>query len=243
MRGLILQVGQDGTRTRTRQQRVAGASSEIGFTTQNLSRETFGDMRCRTLGAPAPGAAGTTRPPVVTPCDASPDLGPVHSPRSRVRAYSSPHRPHHATPATNSLSTLDSLQLLPWLARREAREPLGDTHTGLGRSGPPPNLHRGGKHDSGGRLQRQRNGTPRNATTLRLDGRFGNAATQRVRNWTPKQGTQTGNATHGRQTRNRSARPHHGFVNCGQLARRDREKDRTRHNATGRYAGLHNALR
>jgi hypothetical protein len=243
MRGLILQVGQDGTRTRTRQQRVAGASSEIGFTTQNLSRETFGDMRCRTLGAPAPGAAGTTRPPVVTLCDASPDLGPVHSPRSRVRAYSSPHRPHHATPATNSLSTLDSLQLLPWLARREAREPLGDTHTGLGRSGPPPNLHRGGKHDSGGRLQRQRNGTPRNATTLRLDGRFGNAATQRVRNWTPKQGTQTGNATHGRQTRNRSARPHHGFVNCGQLARRDREKDRTRHNATGRYAGLHNALR
>jgi len=156
-------------------------------------------MQCRTLAAPAPWAAGTTGPPVATPCDASPDLGLLCCWQPRARARSSPHRPPHATPATNPLSTLDSLQLLPWLARREAGKPLGDTRTRLRCSSSPPNLHRGGKHDSGGRLQRQRNGTPRNATTLRLDGRFGNAATQRVRNWTPKQGTQTGNATHGRQ--------------------------------------------
>src|SRR5262245_41541332 len=31
---------------------------------KTLSRETDGDMRCRTPDAPAPGAAGTTRPPV-----------------------------------------------------------------------------------------------------------------------------------------------------------------------------------
>src|SRR5688500_11616756 len=74
---------------------------------------------CRTPDAPAPGAAGTTRPPVVSPCDVSPDLGPVRFRRSRVRARSSPHRPRHATPATNSLSTRDSLQLLPRPARRE----------------------------------------------------------------------------------------------------------------------------
>ena len=63
-------------------------------------------MQCRTLDAPAPWAAGTTGPPVATPCDASPDLGLLCCRRSRVRAHSSPHRPRHATPATNSLSTL-----------------------------------------------------------------------------------------------------------------------------------------
>ena len=111
--GTILQVSgrrRDATRRATAATGAAGASNKIGFTTQNLSRETFGDMRCRKLDAPAPGAAGTTRPPVATLCDVSPDLGPSRSRRSRVRAHSSPHRPRHATPATNSLSTLDSLQ-------------------------------------------------------------------------------------------------------------------------------------
>ena len=105
-------------------------------------------------------------------------------------------RPRHATPTTSSLSTLDSLQLLPWPTRREAREPPADTHTGLGRSGPPPNLHRGGKHHFGGRLQRRRYATPRHATPLGLDGRTGDA-TPLARNRTRTRGTQTDNATHG----------------------------------------------
>src|SRR5262245_54107388 len=166
---------------------------------KTLSREADGDMRCRTPDAPAPGAAGTTRPPVdtLTPCDASPDLGTFQYWRSWVRARSSPRRPRHATPTTSSLSTLDSLQLLPWPTRREAHEPPADTHTGLGRSGPPPNLHRGGKHHFGGRLQRRRYGTPRYATPLGLDGRTGDA-TPLVRNRTRTRGTQTDNATHRR---------------------------------------------
>jgi hypothetical protein len=178
--------------------------------------------------------------PWLNPCDVSPDLGPVHW-RSWVRVRSSPRRPRHATPATNSLSTLDSLHLLPWPARREAGETLGDTQTSPSRSGPPPNLHRGGKHDSGGRLQRRRNRTPRHTTPLGLDGRLGDA-TPLVRNGTPTRGTQPGNATHGGETRNRCTGPNHGFVKCGQLGRTTRENTHTRGNATGRHAGLHNAL-
>src|SRR5262245_21042295 len=139
----------------------------------------------------------TARGFTLTPCDASPDLGAFQHWRPSVRARSSPRRPRHATPTTNSLSTLDSLQLLPWPALREAVEPPAYTRTGLGRSGPPPNLHRGGKHHFGGRLERQRNGTPRYATPPGLDGRTGDA-TPLVRNRTLTRGTQTGNATHRR---------------------------------------------
>ena len=119
---------------------------------------------------------------LVTPCDASPDLGPVVLRGAGAsELITAPTASRKA--ATNSLSTLHSLQLLPRPARREAGEPLGDTHTGLGRSGPPPNLHRGGKHDSGGRLQRQRNtnATLRHATRTQLEAFGERNATQLLR--------------------------------------------------------------
>ena len=208
---------------------------------RTLSRETVGDMRCRALDAPAPGAAGTTRPPVATPCDASPDLGSECFGWSWARARSSPRRPRHATPVTNSLSMPNSLQLLPGPAHRETGEPPGDTLTRLRRSGPPPSLHREGKHDPGGRWQRRRNRTPHKATQLGLDGRSGNA-TPLGGDRTPTRVAQHGHATHMRKPLDRRTGPDHGFVNCGHLGRRTRQQDRTRHNATEGLTGLHNAL-
>ena len=181
------------------------------------------------------------RPPVATPCDASPDLGFLGHWQSWVQAHSSPRRPRHATPTTSSHSTRDSLQLLPWPVRRVTGEPPGDTEGLLRRSGSPPNLHHGGKHDSGGRLRRRRNATPRHATQLGPDGRFGDAPPLE-RNLGPTRGTQRGNATHAGETRYRHARANHGFVRRRQLRRRTRGQNRTRRNATGRETGLHNAL-
>ena len=201
-------------------------------------------MRCRTLAAPAPWAAGTTGPPVATPCDASPDLGLLCCWQPRARARSSPHRPPHATPATNSLSTLDSLQLLPWPARREAGEPLGDTHTRLRCSGSPQNLHRGGKHDSGGRLPRRRNATRGNATERRRNGtldyrrRHNRTRTQRLqrrRNDTHGDAAELGDTTRiqgyarplsnagntrGGETLDSGSECDHAFVSCGQARNR-----------------------
>jgi hypothetical protein len=207
-------------------------------------------MRCRTLDTPAPkGGRNDSGHPELTPCDASPDLG-LHYCGLRYRRRARPTRsrrpPLHAGDATYSLSTHWSLQDLPRLACGEAGKPPGDTRTLVRRSGPPPNLHHGGKHDSGGQLQRQRNAT-RGTTTHRRNGTLTHAlgrnrtltrATQRRRNhgrggtqpdtqldWGTRIREDAGvlsNArnNHSGETRNAGCGIDHAVVNCGKPRKR-----------------------
>jgi hypothetical protein len=112
-------------------------------------------------------------------------------------AIRSPCRRHRAGNATSRHLTQRSLRNLSRTAPEEAREPLGDTHTLLCRSGPPPSFHRGAEHPLGGRLQRRRN--KRSRTQYRCSG----ALTHRPgRDATLTQRTQHGrHCTLGRTTR------------------------------------------